>query len=114
MATYYAEGQQYTTSLLGLFIESDTDEPYVFILESMNDILPIFEKDSNWNSKTNHALILYANKENIFEPDKLTYVAWNQLNDTTGESEVHLDENDKMYLMGLLLQYNYRRYSSKD
>lgn len=108
MAKYYVNGQQYETSLSGLNIDQNSDMPNVLFLEPVNgDMDSYFEKDPHWvNPERKKSIILYANKNNLREVEKLVYYSWVKPDDpSVTELEVELDEVDRAYLNGLLTQW---------
>ena len=109
MATYSVDGKQYSTSLLGLYIAHEYEKPGILGLESIDgDLTHYFENDPLFISKTERLIFLYSDEKNLNEPVSLAYSSWNppDTNDSTGEIQVQLDDNDRKYLRALLTQYN--------
>lgn len=107
MATYSVNGNQFEVSVYGLRIESDSDKENVFFLDPIdNNWEKYFSADSNWIASKNRAIIVYANENNLRKVDRLVYICWEQVGDPNNvEIEVDINETDRAYLNGLLVQW---------
>ena len=107
MATYYVNGNKFKVSVYGLRIESDSDKENVFFLDPIdNNWEKYFSADSNWIASKNRAIIVYASENNLRKVDRLVYIYWEQVgNPNNVEIEVDINETDRAYLNGLLVQW---------
>lgn len=109
MAKYYIDDISYDISLDGLYIHAETESPICFSLSPINGVWPkCFEKNHKWDGPdVNRVLFLYAQEQNPFDVDRITIAWWfNDPKDSSGELSVDIDDLERAYLKGLLVQYH--------
>ena len=109
MARYFVNGNQYETSLIGLFIGAESENDNVLFLESKREetMRGLFSQDPSWSNPENRMTIVITTTDDRRSAYKLEYCAWKSIEDANPYRQVELDEVDKAYLTGLLAQYQH-------
>lgn len=106
MAKYYVDGNQYETSLTGLYIDSDSDNNVLFLCSKEEGTMrEMFSQDPEWSNPENRMTVIINATDDRRSVETIEYCAWKSIEEANPWREVELDEVDKAYLAGLLTQY---------